>query len=68
MVSFEASKASSVRKPKQKSKKKTILVMSEHDTPVLGKYFITNSQHQLPQTAQMHSISDHAAQDHPNQD
>ena len=57
VASFEGSKASSVRKQKQKSKKKAILAVSEHETPVLGKYFLANSNHPLPHTTHLHSIS-----------
>jgi hypothetical protein len=63
VVSFEGSKAGSVRKQKQKNKKKAILAVSEHETPVLGKYFLANSNHPLPHTTHLQSISDQAAAD-----
>lgn len=43
VTSFEASKLASLRKPKPKPKKKTVIMMCEHETPVLGKYFTGNN-------------------------
>lgn len=57
VVSFEGSKASSVRKQKQKNKKKAILAVSEHETPVLGKYFLANSnQPKLSPRGEVNSV------------